>query len=244
MKLLIDSGNSRLKWALLDEHDQLSTFAIANQTVTSTQLMSEWSVYSPPEQVLISSVATNTLLFLLTEVVTQLWPNVQLSVVKSQAQAYGVSNAYEEANRLGVDRWLALIAAHHYYPSTCCVVDCGTAITIDVINADGTHQGGLISPGLVLMKKALAQDTASLPYDPTLFPVGLANTTGAGIYNGTLYAAIGLIERVLRQQPSENQLIMTGGDAEQIAAQLNIPFILDANLVFKGLAVLAKQTGD
>ena len=240
MKLLIDSGNSRLKWALLDAKGHLTTFAIINQNLTRTQLIAEWSAYLLPELVLISSVASNTLLSLLTEVITDLWPNVQISVVKTQAQAYGVSNAYKEANRLGVDRWLAVIAAHHYYPGDSCIVDCGTAITVDVINADGTHQGGLISPGLVLMKKALAQDTASLPYDSTSFPVGLANTTGAGIYNGTLYAAVGLIERVLRQQPTETQLIMTGGDAELIAAQLTIPLVIDANLVFKGLAIIAK----
>ena len=240
MKLLIDSGNSRLKWALLDAEGHLTTFAIINQNLTRTQLIAEWSAYLPPELVLISSVASNTLLSLLTEVITDLWPNVQISVVKTQAQAYGVSNAYKEANRLGVDRWIALIAAHHYFPGAACIVDCGTAITIDVINADGTHQGGLISPGLVLMKKTLAQDTASLPYAPTSFPVGLANTTEAGIYNGTLYAAVGLIERVLRQQPTETKLIMTGGDAELIAAQLTIPLVIDANLVFKGLAIIAK----
>lgn len=241
MKLLIDSGNSRFKWAWLDKQGQLNTFAIANDHVNRVQLLNVWSVFKQPEQILVASVASSALVLIVTEVVTELWPSTQIQFIKTQTQAYGVSNAYEQADKLGVDRWLALIATHHYYPGFSCIVDCGTAVTLDVLNGEGVHQGGLISPGLVLMKKALARDTASLPFEKSSYPVGLATGTEAGIYNGTLYAILGLITQVLKQHKDIEQLILTGGDAELIAQQLDAPIIGEPDLVFKGLAVIANQ---
>ncbi len=242
MKLLIDSGNSRLKWALLTAQDPLSIFVVDNQEVTQNYLFAEWSTYPPPEQVLIASVATHTLVSVLLNALDKIWPGVQISVLKSQALAYGVINSYEQADKLGVDRWLALIAAHHYYAGASCIVDCGTAITVDVITAGGVHKGGLISPGIALMKKALAVETANLFYKNSAYPIGLATVTESAIYNGTLYAALGLIERVLTQQSPDTQLILTGGDAALIAAQLSTPFIIDTELVFKGLSIIAKHS--
>lgn len=241
MKLLIDSGNSRLKWALLDKQNTLNTASIANRDVTHAQLSEAWSMLNPPEQVFIASVSTHALVILVTKVINELWPNVLITVVKSQAQAYGVTNAYEQADKLGVDRWLALIAAHHHYPGASCIVDCGTAITVDVLAADGTHQGGLITPGLAMMKKSLARETANLSYEQSAYPEGLANATEAGIYNGTLYAAVGLIERVIKQQAIGTQLILTGGDAETIVVYLKSPAIIDPDLVFKGLVIMAER---
>lgn len=242
MKLLIDSGNSRFKWAWLDKQGQLTTFAIANDHANRLQLLSAWSVFKQPEQILVASVASSALVLMVTDVLTGLWPMVQIQFIKTQAQAYGVLNAYEQADKLGVDRWLALVATHHYYPSFSCIVDCGTAVTLDVLNVEGVHQGGLISPGLILMKKALARNTAGLPYQKSSYPVGLATGTEAGIYNGTLYAILGLITQVLKQHEDIKQLILTGGDAELIAQQLDVPIIVDSDLVFKGLAVIANQT--
>ncbi len=241
MKLLIDSGNSRLKWALSDKQNHLSTFSIANEDVTEEKLLEAWSNYDKPEQLIIASVATNILVLLVFSIVSELWPSVKIKLVKSQEDSYGVTNAYVEADKLGVDRWLALIAAHHYYPGLTCIVDCGTALTVDVIDAEGRHQGGLISPGLVLMKKALANETARLPYESSVQLEGLANSTEAGIFNGTLYAAVGLIEHVLHNQSIGTQLILTGGDAELIARLLNTPLIIDSDLVFKGLSIIAER---
>ena len=242
MKLFIDSGNSRLKWALSDKQNDLRTFSIANEDVTEEKLLEAWSTYNQPEQILIASVATNILVLLITNIVSELWPCLKIKLVKSQEESYGVTNAYLQADKLGVDRWLALIAAHHYYPGLTCIVDCGTAITVDVIDAEGRHQGGLISPGLVLMKMVLANETARLSYESSVQLEGLANTTEAGIYNGTLYAAVGLIERVIKQQDSGIQLILTGGDAALIAEHLDAASaIIDLDLVFKGLAIIAQS---
>ncbi len=92
------------------------------------------------------------------------------------------------------------MAVRNLYQLPACIVDCGTAITVDLIDADGKHQGGLISPGLTLMKKSLAAGTEALQFHETNYEFGPANFTEAAIYSGTLSAAVGLIEHVLTKQ--------------------------------------------
>ena len=171
-------------------------------------------------------------------VAVELWPAIEIIPVKSQAHAFGVYNAYQQPEKLGVDRWLALVAVRNHYQLPACIVDCGTAITVDLIDADGKHQGGLISPGLTLMKKSLAAGTEALQFHETNYDFGPANFTEAAIYSGTLAAAVGLIEHVLTKQSNAMQLILTGGDAEIIATQLAIKPIIDADLVLRGLAIV------
>jgi type III pantothenate kinase len=160
---------------------------------------------------------------------------VDIILVKPQAQAFGVVNAYQQPERLGVDRWLSLVAVWQQYQVSACIVDCGTAITVDLLDAHGRHQGGLISPGLMLMKESLGQGTAALSVSDASHVFGLADSTEAAIYSGTLMAAIGLIEHVLAKHPSGIRLILTGGDAELIAGQLDAVSTVDPDLVLRGL---------
>ena len=238
MNLLIDSGNTRLKWAILQNDRLITSHALFNQQITRQQLIETWKLQPPPKCLAIACVSSTPLLELVLAVAIELWPTIEIIPVKSQAHAFGVYNAYQQPEKLGVDRWLALVAVHNHYPKPACIVDCGTAITIDLIDADGKHQGGLISPGLTLMKKSLATGTAGLQFHETNYAVGPANFTEAAIYSGTLFAAVGLIEHVLSKQPNASQLILTGGDAEIIAAQLKTKPIIDSDLVLRGLAVV------
>jgi type III pantothenate kinase len=238
MNLLIDSGNTRLKWALLQDGGLITSHALLNQQITRQQLIETWKLQPPPKRLAIACVSSTPLLELVLAVAVELWPNIQIIPVKSQAHAFGVHNAYQQPEKLGVDRWLALVAVRNHYQLSACIVDCGTAITVDLINADGKHPGGLISPGLTLMKKSLATGTAGLQFHETNYEVGPANFTEAAIYSGTLFAAVGLIEHVSSKQPNASQLILTGGDAEIIAAQLKTKPIIDRDLVLRGLAVV------
>ena len=238
MNLLIDSGNTRLKWALLQDGGLITSHALFNQQITRQQLIETWKLQPPPKCFAIACVSSTPLLELVLAVAIELWPNIQIIPVKSQAHAFGVYNAYQQSEKLGVDRWLALVAVRNHYQLPACIVDCGTAITVDLIDSDGKHQGGLISPGLTLMKKSLAAGTAGLQFYETSYVAGPANFTEAAIYSGTLFAAVGLIEHVLSKQPNASQLILTGGDAEIIAAQLKTKPIIDSDLVLRGLAVV------
>lgn len=241
MKLLIDIGNTRLKWGFTHANQLTMGQALVNHQLSRADLVESWKALPPPQRIGIACVSAGSLPDLVQSVAVELWPNIEIIRVKSQADGFGVRNAYRQPEKLGVDRWLALIAARHHYQGPACIVDCGTAITVDFIDADGFHQGGLICPGLRLMKKSLAQNTDALQFDETSYAFGLASFTEAAIYSGTLSAACGLIEYVLKKQAEPVPVIVTGGDAELVAQQLTIQSITDTDLVLRGLSVVLEN---
>jgi type III pantothenate kinase len=237
MNLLIDIGNTRLKWCC-SHNGQLSEItAFLNEELTEQQLIAVWQDLPTPMRIGLASVSKPSLQKLLHAVVDKLWPTLTIKAITSQAHAFGVLNAYKNPGSLGVDRWLAMVAARQCYPDSLCVVDCGTAITIDLLNAEGKHLGGMISPGLTTMKKSLAQGAAQLEFSVNQHAFGLANNTDAAIYSGTLASVIGLIEYVMKCHPY-CQLLLTGGDGNLIASYLNTPSIVDNDLVMRGLSVV------
>lgn len=237
MNLLIDIGNTRLKWAVGSRLNITPGQAIGNSKIDRTSLAHIWKTILPPDQVAISCVSSGQLSDLVMSVANEIWPGITLIQSKSEAQGFGVTNAYQQPQKLGVDRWLGMIAGYNKYQKALCIVGCGTAITVDAIDASGRHLGGLISPGLRLMKESLAKGTENLSLSKTVYPFGLATNTDAAIYNGTLSAACGLIELVLKNQPDTMQLLLTGGDAGIIAAYLTRPATIDPDLVLSGLAL-------
>lgn len=238
MKVLIDLGNSRLKWAIeMDGQIGPVTQMDYRQTDFLPQLKSLWQAIESPSTVAIASVSELGVLSSLLNLRQSLWPRAKTVIPKSTACAYGVSNAYIQAEKLGIDRWLAMIAAHLHYPGDKCVVDCGTAITVDALQANGRHLGGLIGPGLNLMKQALAGNTADLTFNTLQYQTNLAVATQPAIANGVLLAAAGLIEGALRQLDDSYRLIFTGGDAMTVAEVVSKPVLFDQNLVLKGLSV-------
>ncbi len=238
MNLLVDIGNSRLKWGM-EEGGLIQTGAAIDyrQVNIRDELRHVWQILADPGKLAIASVAAAQIVAEVADLARSLWPAVEIIIPQSTSTAFGVSNAYQHPEKLGIDRWLALIAAHRYYPGHSCIVDCGTAITVDVIDASGRHLGGLISPGLLSMKKALAADTVALNFGPQQHLSELADNTASAIASGTLLAAVGLIEAVLCRQDKPRQLILSGGDAAVVARKLKEPCIVDAELVLKGLSM-------
>lgn len=240
MNLLLDLGNSRLKWACAENNQLQLGQTLPHSEITLPTLRTLWQDLRP-EKVGISCVGKAELLAVITTVAGELWRDVPIHFATTQICAFDVTNGYLQPEKLGVDRWLALIAVRQKTTDSVCVVDCGTAITVDVLDADGKHQGGVICAGLTLMKTALAFNTADLPLADSPHNVGLAIETEAAIYNGTLFAACGLIERVMQDLPSNTVLFLTGGDAPIIAEQLTRPLTLETDLVLQGLAVVINQ---
>jgi type III pantothenate kinase len=240
MNLLVDMGNTRLKWAVVNNEQLAVGEPLFNQRLNQQELLNRWQYLTPPERLVIACVTANNTLELVIAVAVALWSTVKIICVDSEAQRFGITNAYTPPEKLGVDRWLALIAARHFYSVPACIVDCGTAITVDLIDAQGQHLGGLISSGLMMMKKALASGTDALAFNNTRYPLESANFTEAAIYSGTLLAAIGLIEQVLAKQTDTLSVILTGGDAVLIAPHLSVEPIVDPDLVLRGLAMIAE----
>ena len=238
MKLLVDIGNSRLKWA----HVQMGVF-MPGTALDYRQLSIEqtlrllWAELPEPETLALASVADGSVRAAVIAIAEALWPSVRMVEPKAGLTAFGVWNAYQQPEKLGIDRWLALLAAHHFYPGASCIVDCGTAITIDGLTAEGQHLGGLICPGLMTMKKSLSADTAALPYSEPRQSRGLALSTADAIDSGVLMAAVGLIGEALRQFSTPCRLLLCGGDAEFIAEALSQSCFIDPDLVLKGLSL-------
>jgi type III pantothenate kinase len=162
--------------------------------------------------------------------------------VRSCKEAGGVVNAYADPDKLGVDRWLCLIAVHHQTRAPACVVDCGTAVTLDGLDSNGQHLGGLILPGLGMMRDALLRNTQI----QAMSPVGpldlLARDTATAVAAGGLFACAGLVElvvrRIARQCGRVPEIVLTGGDGAKLQVALEIQARYEPDLVLQGLAQL------
>ncbi len=241
MTLLIDIGNSRIKWCQLIQGELQSMVAMDyRQPDFNAKLQASWSTLPAPDNILLASVGQPERLESVIHQSKILWPAADIQTAKTTAEKCGVKNAYRSPEKLGVDRWLALIAAHHLYAADCWIVDCGSAITLDFIRRNGQHQGGLIAPGIALMQKSLSDNTANLSQAEETFVTGLADFTEAAIYSGTLLAASGLIEKAVNSYNSA-QIILTGGDASLIAQHLQIDISIEPKLVLKGLALYSQH---
>jgi type III pantothenate kinase len=151
---------------------------------------------------------------------------------------------------LGVDRWVALIAARAETRSAVCIVDAGTAVTIDAMDKSGQHLGGQIIPGPRLMAAVLSKETndIGLPKASTRDPgsgMGLfATNTGAAVHNGALSAVCGAIERAAKTMRSAGlrpKIVLTGGDASRILKQLDGKVLHRPHLVLQGLAHMVQS---
>ncbi|OAI12895.1 hypothetical protein A1507_18360 [Methylomonas koyamae] len=236
MILLVDIGNSYLKWTVAERGAIAETRYLDYRAANFAAGLTEaWASLAEPEAIGLAAVAAPDAVESVLRLGRSLWPRAHWVRPVSAGHAFGVASAYRKPEKLGVDRWLAMIGARHGYPGANCIVDCGTAITVDFVAADGRHQGGLICPGLRLMKQALAVNTHALPVAAGAGAVGLAADTDAAIDSGVLWAAAGLIETALRRQNQHYRLVLTGGDAAVLAQQLTGDRVLDWQLVFKGL---------
>lgn len=159
---------------------------------------------------------------------------------------FGVINGYQQPELLGVDRWLALIAVRHHHPLPAVIVDFGTALTLDVLDGDGRHRGGLICPGLNLMYQSLGNGTAGIAIDGEKIEGDsiLGQSTRTAVRLGIHHAVLGMIERVMHKLQKEwpqLHVILTGGDADEVALRLSAPVHRVPDLVLKGLAVVSQQ---
>ncbi|MFZ6849589.1 type III pantothenate kinase [Undibacterium sp. RuRC25W] len=253
MLLLIDAGNTRIKWGI-PHHQQLPAPAKpAWLTITSVahddtdQLVAAWQQY-PVSKVLISNVAGVEVKARLTALVTRAFPSVVVEWFASQAQCAGLQNHYLNPQQLGCDRFASAIAAAYLYPQQHVIVaTCGTATTVDAVTAQAEFVGGMILPGLKLMAESLARNTAQLPQVAESIQVDqpFANNTDQAIVSGCIHAqagAITLAYQSLQKKQAESVIcLISGGAAPYLLPHL--PFQCDhiANLVLTGLFVVAQS---
>lgn len=242
MKLLVDLGNTRVKWALWDGSELRSLGAAAHDDFTAAA----WRDLSAVQSVWIASVASNALNGHVGQAAQQCF-GVSVHFVRSRAQACGVRNAYAQPERLGVDRFLALLAAHARAREATVIASCGTALTLDALTGDGVHLGGLIAASPDLALAALRGGTANLGAAPRGAIVEIADNTADAMESGAWLAAAALCERfaehATQRLGTAPALVLTGGGAVRLGRLLRTAHRIDAELVLRGLAVLA-DTGD
>lgn len=241
MKLLLDVGNTRIKWALVAGVQWQAEGACTHAEVESLRAaLQGLPALRGALGVNVADEALGQRLSHITEA-----RGATLRWLRPAARACGVTNLYRDPTQLGADRWAALIGARALHHGPCLVVSAGTATTVDVLDAQGVFQGGLILPGEQLMRQSLARDTARLPLADGQ-PQEAPRSTDEAIVTGCLYAQAGAIERMfgrLAGQP-DALCLLAGGNAARIAPLLSIPLRRIDNLVLRGLAVAADDTRD
>lgn len=235
MIVCLDSGNTRIKWGVHDGLKWLAQGAVAHADVgLLSRLVAEWP---QPEKVVLANVAGAEAGGRIRQQLAAWLP--VFHEARSEFRRAGVTNLYKYPERLGVDRWCALIGARSFLSSAAVVVMAGTATTIDTLDADGRYLGGAILPGIGLMLRSLAQGTAALPFAEGHY-AAYPRCTDDAIVSGVIEAQAGAIERVYaRIAAPERCCVLSGGYADRIASHLVIPYRLAQNLPLEGLKQLA-----
>jgi type III pantothenate kinase len=233
--LCIDCGNTRLKWGLREDGRWLAQDALP--TADAGRLGD--AMPQLPSRIVACNVAGKAVGAAIEALAAK--SVIPLYWVRSQAQQCGVTNRYDNPAQLGADRWAALIGACGMHGGACLVVNAGTATTVDVLDAEGIFQGGMILPGLAMMREALARNTAGLPLAEGSWR-DLPRNTDDAIASGCLNATLGAIERMFRRIADAQQplCLLSGGASESLRGALTIPCREVPNLVLEGLGRIAE----
>lgn len=250
MLLLVDAGNTRIKWATVDPAGKPAPGQWAQSGMVARAdiagLADTWNPLGIT-RVLLSNVAGTGLRDELEKLLSHVlgMDTVPCVWFKSQAELAGLRSAYRDPQQLGCDRFASAIGARALYPYiSLMVVTCGTATTVDCISADGVFAGGMIFPGLGTMAASLASNTAQLPHVPQAIQIRqpFADNTQDAIISGCINAQAGAIERAMalyRQQHADAICLLSGGAADMISPSLSIDHQRVDNLVLVGLQTVA-----
>jgi len=259
MRLFFDIGNTRLKWVVEDRGAFIHDGMIAYDKADFSEIERLLLVSSGAEvndrinisSVWASSVASASVASMLDSWVSQvLGCNVNwASVTREQG---GVVNGYRNLEKLGVDRWMAILGASDYRKRHCLldspviVVDAGTAVTIELLGVDDVYKGGVILPGLALMHDSLVGRAQKVSSTLTSVSGVLGLDTQECVNSGVKYGLVGAVERVVGEMmllsgvdKAKTVLLITGGDANFIDNCSGLEFELVPHLVLSGLVNLA-----
>lgn len=245
--LVVDVGNSRMKWGLRGPRGWVAQGAVSNQDIGSLAVR-DWQNLERPARAVGVNVAGEAARVRVEGQIAR-W-RLTMEWQHASPQAGGVANRYTNPAQLGADRWASLVAARRRemargaLPRPAIVVNAGTAVTIDALDGDGAFRGGLIVPGIHLMLQSLADNTAGLRVTPGAFQ-DFPTSTPDALRSGALQAVCGAVEQMrgkLARDGAEVVCYLAGGGAPEIAPQLSAPLERVDNLVLEGVLVLASQS--
>ena len=241
----MDVGNTRIKWGVLDDGEIRRTGHIAQQRIRENGMqVLTTRLPRQVDEVFISNVAGASFATRLSGVVG-MHCDCDVHFARTERSGWGVTNAYTQVRRMGVDRWVAMVGAWAEVQAACLVVDAGTAITLDAIDDEGKHLGGQIIAGVSTMADALASATSDIPAVKPAPGRGeadlgmFARNTAAAVREGAQNAVAGAIDRAIRTLQSNAYapvVVLTGGDASRILNALCESPLHRPHLVLQGLA--------
>ena len=240
--LLLDIGNSRLKWVAVPALDAPlpASQAIVHAGAPAeaiAELAAQWPGASP-QATYIAHVTGSAHEAKLAQAVQQAL-HCAPQFARSASECVGLRSAYADAARLGVDRWLAMLALWTQRGLAFGVASAGTALTFDAVDASGQHQGGVIAPGLAAMIDAtLGRTRFAVGEMQDGFDTGLGRDTEGCVRQGALHAAAGLLDRLAAQHAGTR--VLAGGDAATLLPHLAHHWQIEQNLVLQGLSVWAR----
>ena len=234
MILEIDAGNSSLKWRWRgSEASSVRDLAALEMALGDTAC---------PGEALVCNVRGVEFEAEITHWLARKW-RLRPRFARVVRARGGVRVQYPEPAGLGADRWLAMLAGYRLARDNCLIVDSGTALTIDALDAGGLHLGGYIMPGLATLRSGLLRSTAIRPPpESETASTALGNNTGAAIRNGALFMLCGAVrlaaERLAGDNGASPALILTGGDAPLLRREIGIDSArVVPELVLDGLAL-------
>jgi len=249
MQIVLDIGNTRIKWARVED-GRLTSRGDALHRGALERALGQLAAALPKNlrRAIVANVAGADMARQLTELL-RVRARIVPEFVAVRAEQFGVRCAYADPSRLGVDRWIAALAAYHLAPGAACVIDAGTAVTFDAVDAHGLHLGGLIMPGPQLLAAALDRDTSNIGATiapPAEVPQGLdllGKSTDAAVGHGAMLALAGALDRAVdavdKSLGERATVYLTGGDAAVLRRWLETEVELRADLVLEGLALFS-----
>jgi len=239
----LDVGNSRIKWRYRESRD--GAVPRPRQAALAADTLEALAALLPevPQRVCVANVRGAAFESRLRE---WCWRHyrVEVEVARVAAQCAGLRNAYQDPSQMGVDRWLAMLAAFTRVHGACCVVDSGSALTIDAVAANGQHLGGYILPGLRLQRSAITEHTAiRLPALAQWQSIDPGHSTLDAVEAGILLSLVTLLANApeVRQASEQDALFLAGGDAATLAPwlrQRGLRWHNAPDLVLDGLACM------
>ena len=235
-----------MKWALVGAHGSVAQGIVPNAEIGSLAVR-DWQTLPRPMRALGVNVAGEAARVRVEAQLTR-W-RVPMEWLVATIEARGVTNRYAQPSQLGADRWAAMVAARlranasDTIPQPIVVVNAGTAVTIDSLDADGVFRGGLILPNMRLMLRALAENSTAFKLPAGRF-VDFPTNTADAIYSGALHAVCGAIELArarLSTQGVPVRCYIAGGAAPEIGPHLAAPVELVDNLVLEGVLAIAEE---
>jgi len=239
MRLLVDVGNTQVKYVFQSDEKNAALSPVVYLDYQAFQIQLAQGAFAHVSEVILANVHGKAM-----DDAIKNWAalnNIGFVQVQSAAKAFGVTSSYQQPERLGVDRWLAMIGAKQRFPGeNLLIIDAGTATTVDLLAANGQHLGGWIMPGVQTMFNSLLDRTHKIIATPdTRASLSFGNDSSSCLNHGSWAMSIGAVKEAVLQANQMlmlDKMVITGGNGAEMVKLIPDNCQLEPKLIFHGLS--------